>query len=767
MKWKKYIVSFFTVLILSLPVSGWADSVESDTQLHQTEIGNTLGNAIADQVIDAAVAEFHEPTENAIDCSAQIESDENTDNACDELEAAAENNASELTVSREENVNVLIPESGEVSESDIALQDTTYLEDPESSDYSFPTSMAQEESGENEESLSRVADDRLVAEGGEEELVNTTDGTETENPANLLNAYAEKQIYSAVPRPGLLMAPKNNWRKLNDASRAVYWTLREMIAEVAEGNRRSTEFYITVESLGLSQTSWTDTELGTAIISGDGTISQEAKDKVKEIVGIDTRLIIQALLGDCPYELYWYDKTASTRWTGYSYLATAHSISIEGTMVFRFPVVEAYALGEFQADDSYGQSIQSALNNAQSIVSTYAACGDYEKLDCYRAEICNLTSYNYSVLYEATPYGNPWQLIWVFDGNPETRVVCEGYAKAFQYLCDLSTLSDGITAYTVSGYLDGTGHMWNIVTMEDGCNYLVDVTNCDEGMAGYPNFLFLTGYETGSVEDNYICGGKSGTLTYTYDAETYALFTTGDLKLADHRYREREETIGSDCMNGHQYAFDKWIWDEDRAGAEAVFVCERNEAHVLRIRAAAEKTVMPSLGGYEYTVALPAEDSPDSREHTETNIELVSGWLRAEDGTWYYLDESHVISTGWVKVNGTWYYMSGSGAMQTGWVKVNGTWYYMNGSGAMQTGWVKVNGTWYYMSGSGAMQTGWVKVNGTWYYMNGSGAMQTGWAKVNNKWYYMDSSGAMLANTSRVINGKTYKFNASGVCTNA
>ena len=52
MKWKKYIVSFFTVLILSLPVSGWADSVESDTQLHQTEIGNTLGNAIADQVID-------------------------------------------------------------------------------------------------------------------------------------------------------------------------------------------------------------------------------------------------------------------------------------------------------------------------------------------------------------------------------------------------------------------------------------------------------------------------------------------------------------------------------------------------------------------------------------------------------------------------------------------------------------------------------------------------------------------------------------------
>lgn len=30
------------------------------------------------------------------------------------------------------------------------------------------------------------------------------------------------------------------------------------------------------------------------------------------------------------------------------------------------------------------------------------------------------------------------ELIWVFDGDSSTNVVCEGYAKAFQYLCDLS-----------------------------------------------------------------------------------------------------------------------------------------------------------------------------------------------------------------------------------------------------------------------------------------------------------------------------------------
>ena len=39
----------------------------------------------------------------------------------------------------------------------------------------------------------------------------------------------------------------------------------------------------------------------------------------------------------------------------------------------------------------------------------------------------------------------------------------------------------------------GTGagdHMWNIVTMDDGCNYLVDVTNCDTGSIGAPGKLF-------------------------------------------------------------------------------------------------------------------------------------------------------------------------------------------------------------------------------------------------------------------------------------
>ena len=45
--------------------------------------------------------------------------------------------------------------------------------------------------------------------------------------------------------------------------------------------------------------------------------------------------------------------------------------------------------------------------------------------------------------------------------------------------------------------LNGSGgHMWNIVTMGNGKNYIVDVTNCDEGTIGASDKLFMVGYST-------------------------------------------------------------------------------------------------------------------------------------------------------------------------------------------------------------------------------------------------------------------------------
>ena len=70
----------------------------------------------------------------------------------------------------------------------------------------------------------------------------------------------------------------------------------------------------------------------------------------------------------------------------------------------------------------------------------------------------------------------------------------------------------------------------------------------------------------------------------------------------------------------------------------------------------------------------------------------------------------------------------------------------------------KMNGTWYFLNGSGAMKTGWVQDGSTWYYLQSSGAMKTGWLNDNGTWYYLNASGAMLANTT--VDG--YKLGASG-----
>ncbi len=144
---------------------------------------------------------------------------------------------------------------------------------------------------------------------------------------------------------------------------------------------------------------------------------------------------------------------------------------------------------------------------------------------------------------------------------------------------------------------------------------------------------------------------------------------------------------------------------------------------------------------------------------------MQTNWKKI-GGVWYYFDGAGRMRTGWMKISNVWYYFDTSGAMQTGWEKISNVWYYFNKSGAMLTGWQKIGGVWYYFKSSGTMATGWVKDGATWYYMASSGAMQTGWIKQGTTWYYLDSSGAMLAGTSKTIGGKTYTFNASGVCTN-
>ncbi|SCW29947.1 Glucan-binding domain-containing protein (YG repeat) [Ruminococcaceae bacterium YRB3002] len=183
----------------------------------------------------------------------------------------------------------------------------------------------------------------------------------------------------------------------------------------------------------------------------------------------------------------------------------------------------------------------------------------------------------------------------------------------------------------------------------------------------------------------------------------------------------------------------------------------------------------------------------------------VTGFAKVKD-TWYYMNASGVMMTGWQKVDGVWYYFASSGAMKTGWQQISKVWYYFDAEGKMLTGFQEIGGVWYYFASSGAMKTGWQQVDGVWYYFASSGAMKTGWQQISKVWYYFDAegkmltgfqeiggsmyylkssgamatkwlkidgdwywfgtSGAMARSTSVKIDGKTYKFDADGVCLN-
>ena len=351
----------------------------------------------------------------------------------------------------------------------------------------------------------------------------------TDNNDVLFQKYFENLLMPKLRRP---VGPSN----LSDVDLSVYWILKYKACTVAELGG-STKFEAYFSDIGITKLSWTKEELGGIKLTEGGKITEEAKAAVFERLGINLSLVVRALTQDCPYEMYWFDKTAGVTPSCSMRVVknedNTYSISIYSeTITYPFSVSVNY--GEDYIVDSAGvYRAHQAAQNARAIVRTYAAFPDHEKLTAYKDEICALTAYNYAAVSSDYPYGDPWQVIYVFDGDPETKVVCEGYAKAFEYLCDMSGfLSPGVSCISVTGEISSGKHMWNIVTLDGGINVLVDVTNCDTGSSGADSQPFLVGYSEGNVSDGYDFSYGSTTNTwYVYDDKTKALFTEEELTL--------------------------------------------------------------------------------------------------------------------------------------------------------------------------------------------------------------------------------------------
>jgi len=419
-----------------------------------------------------------------------------------------------------------------------------------------------------------------------------TEETDVDHPDNeeLFEEYAESVFEEAAgaaadagaagsSQTGTKKSKKATGASLTGQDRVIYDALLARAAEVAAGREASTVVEIPLTDLGIDpDKDYTAEDLGLDYIyrkvDGQGEWNPDVGTAVEAMFTYtaNTSRIFHCLWVDSPYELYWHK--GGIAWSGssgYETSATVYGDVYEGyvhltsrSVTFSMRVESKYRLDddEFTADTAKTGAASAAAVFAQSIVADADSQGlsDYDRLVYYKDRICAEVSYNDDAREggDAYPDGGAWDLIYVFDQNPDTNVVCEGYSEAFQYLCELTVFQNSrVCAYCPTGFMTGGigegDHKWNIIHMDDGKNYMADVTNSDQESVGEDGSLFLKGI-SGSVDGGYSLSWEekeviveeegrtfvytypAGSISYTYDSDTRVLFTDEELTLSAEDY---------------------------------------------------------------------------------------------------------------------------------------------------------------------------------------------------------------------------------------
>ena len=486
---------------------------------------------------------------------------------------------------------------------------------------------------------------------------NTNVVSETESEEEITVSFPEwvdedmlddNYIGRIMPSKTRLRATRLSGLSLSEPNRSLYMAMKKRISKVAAGEETSTIFTVpasevfspyvfTAEDLGVSSI---DSGSGTSITAESAAAFSAVLDP--QLEALDFTAVMQCLMNDCPYELYWFNKsytvpTQDFRRGAYRNKETGlfDRLVIIGNFIVTLHVSQDYAkrtsnegtvtYSRNEIDPVYGLSVQAAAENAAEILDRYAGMSDYEKLCGYRDEICGLASYNYAAVTENWPYGDPWQLIWVFDGKPNTQVVCEGYAKAFQYLAGLST-KDAIVI-TVQGRIPEGVHMWNVVTI-DGFNYLTDLTNQD---AGYD--LFMKGSTDGALDTGYYINNGYGTTKYTYNEGLGWSDEELTLSSVDYIVRKAavekvpEIQVSSDTIYPG-YAAAVRLTDEDPefpASAILLYTVIEGQETVQEIEMEDGIGFLSVAGEYYFTVIRDGIESPATEPVTITTAVLPEG----------------------------------------------------------------------------------------------------------------------------------------------
>lgn len=334
----------------------------------------------------------------------------------------------------------------------------------------------------------------------------------TMTPEELFAGYVDQTFYAPL-NGDIATFGDYGETHLNTLEKFYYHELKDLIEKVAAGE-------VDFTGITISLSNRTAAELG-----------KPFEELTYGEVQAALRKVFITLLVDCPYDFYWFDKTIGV--TGVFGVELTGEVSPETTIGFTvLKTYRANATGtkadRYITNTALTKTASQAAAKAQAIVTTYESLSDYEKIVAYKDWICKQVTYDHGASF-SLDYGDPWQVIHVFDDDPSTNVVCEGYAKAFQYLCDLSRFKSASTqSYLVDGSMGGVAHMWNVVTLtgaQGAANYLVDLTNTDGDENGDLPGVFLNGALDGDVATGYAYKrSAASSLFYTYDKDTIGLY---------------------------------------------------------------------------------------------------------------------------------------------------------------------------------------------------------------------------------------------------
>ena len=527
-KWYAILLTIVLVVSGCCPANVITAAAAETISIEESVEEAAAGRKAEHEAEDTASADEGEPEvvsePGATGAVAEEENSAAVEESVDETDAATEADTESEAVTEEEADAATEADAAEAAAEDETADEEAITEDKKEE------AADQEEISDEEEA---VEEESVIPEGGA-------------SSDEMFAAYVDNVFSMSGKDSRMLKARRPSaGSRLTGISRIIYDYISAEIVKIANGERSSTKFSIPVEDLGLEKGKWYKEDLGVETIRvydpdlGRNVLTPEATEAAYDKLGVylpdEFEKSLNALLADYPYQLYWFNKVKGVSLSIFVHTSTYIRVADNYTMTFA--VSEEYEDPEYSnvVDLSIGETVRASAAYAASVVEQHAGEDDYDKLVSYRDEICRLTSYNYSN-FSSSDYSDPWQLIWVFDQDPQTRVVCEGYSKAFQYLFNSSTFENDLGCLLITGDVNfGSGfggHMWNVVSMDDDRNYLVDLTNSDAGTSGSDRLFMIGGM--GTPETGYVV--ETGYIYY-YDEDALSIWNADELSICDEHAR--------------------------------------------------------------------------------------------------------------------------------------------------------------------------------------------------------------------------------------